>query len=277
MPRGARSPSSKSRPTRGTTPSCSMCRNSSAIVRGFLDAAARARGCCLDGDDRCCRAATTIGPWRNGARTGRRARRSPGRRRHGRAPARGFSMSAAATASCCGCWKRAASMRAASSCRKKASTIASPRAFRWSRAMPTPISPTIRTTGSITSSCRRPCRRPAIRAGARAHAADRPPCASSRSQISAIGGSGSTSPSAAACRHREPALFLVRHAEHPLLHDQGFPRLPRRRRQDREAVALDGWGRRCASTRPGGSGTCSASRRCFCSAGRISGDSPDAV
>ena len=66
--------------------------------------------------------------------------------------------------------------------------------------------------------------------------------------------------------HRQPALCLVRHAQHPLLHHQGFPRAVRRgRRQDGEGGGAQCLGRaRCASTRRGGSGTCSASRRCSC-------------
>ena len=41
------------------------------------------------------------------------------------------------------------------------------------------------------------------------------------------------------------------------------------RREDGKAVALNAWGRRCGSMRRGGSGICSASRRCSCSAARV--------
>ena len=44
---------------------------------------------------------------------------------------------------------------------------------------------------------------------------------------------------------RQPALCVVRHAEHPLLHHQGFPPAVRRRRARgwSKAVALNAWGK----------------------------------
>ena len=66
--------------------------------------------------------------------------------------------------------------------------------------------------------------------------------------------------------HRQPALRLVGFAQHPFLHHQGLPRALRGRgRQDGEARSRSTPGaRRCASMRRGGSGTCSANRRCSC-------------
>ena len=66
--------------------------------------------------------------------------------------------------------------------------------------------------------------------------------------------------------HRQSALFLVGFAQHPFLHHQGFPRrsatspAPRWSAPWRSTPGA----RRCASMRRGGSGTCSASRRCSC-------------
>ena len=54
--------------------------------------------------------------------------------------------------------------------------------------------------------------------------------------------------------------------EHPFLHHQGFPRPVRERSAPRWSArsrSMPGAGR-CGSTRRGGSGTCSASRRCSC-------------
>ena len=69
--------------------------------------------------------------------------------------------------------------------------------------------------------------------------------------------------------HRQPALCLVGVAQHPLLHHQGLPPALRSgRRQDGEGRwrSMPG-ARRCGSRCRGGSGICSASRRCSCSAG----------
>ena len=69
---------------------------------------------------------------------------------------------------------------------------------------------------------------------------------------------------------RQSAGYLVRFAEHPLLHHQGLPRplSSRSALKMEKSVALNPGARRCGSTRRGGSGTCSANRRCFCSAAR---------
>ena len=58
-----------------------------AIVRGFLDGAATARGIAGEGDDMLI-APSATSPWPSGARRRRRARRPSRRRRHGRAGAR---------------------------------------------------------------------------------------------------------------------------------------------------------------------------------------------
>ena len=129
----------------------------------------------------------------------------------------------------------AASTAAASSCRARASTNASPRALRSSRATPTPTSPTIpndafdyvilsQTLAGDAPSARRCWSTCCASAGT-------PSC---RSRISATGASALQvavrRPHAA---HRQPAVHLVRHAEHPFLHHQGLPRSLRRdRRQD---------------------------------------------
>ena len=64
------------------------------------------------------------------AHAGRRARRFGAGRRDGRARRARCSTSAAATANCCGCWRKAAtSTAAASSCRARASTNAWPRGW----------------------------------------------------------------------------------------------------------------------------------------------------
>ena len=65
--------------------------------------------------------------------------------------------------------------------------------------------------------------------------------------------------------HRQPALFLVRLAQHPFLHDQGLRGAVRVAGAKIErAVAFDAWGTPLRLMRRGGSGTCSASRRCSC-------------
>ena len=102
--------------------------------------------------------------------------------------------------------------------------------------------------------------------GARAHAAHRPARHRLIPQFRPL-----ADPPAAPVRrphagHRQPAATLVRHAEHPFLHDPRFRRpLRRDRRQDGEGGGARAM-RQAAprSTRPGGSGTCSASRPCFC-------------
>ena len=73
--------------------------------------------------------------------------------------------------------------------------------------------------------------------------------ASCRSRISAIGASASTPCWAGICRARQSALCLVGFAQHPFLHHQGFPpALLRGGGKMEKAVALNAWGRRCAST-----------------------------
>ena len=65
---------------------------------------------------------------------------------------------------------------------------------------------------------------------------------------------------------RQPAGQLVRLAEHPFLHHQGLPRpVPGggRARWRSRSRSIPG-ARRCGSMRHGGSGTCSANRRCSC-------------
>ena len=68
---------------------------------------------------------------------------------------------------------------------------------------------------------------------------------------------------------REPALFLVRHPQHPFLHHPRFRRaVPRGRapRWNRPSPSMPA-ASPCASPCPGGCGTCSASRRCSCCGG----------
>ena len=144
-------------------------------TRGFIDAAARARGVALS-------IARTL------ASLARRPVARGGTRRAGIAAC---STSAAATANCCGCWpKSATSTGAASSSPSTASTIASPRDCRSFRATPTPISPTTRTTLSTMSSCRRRCRRRASRASCSSTCCASAAAPSSRCRISAIGAFG---------------------------------------------------------------------------------------
>ena len=90
----------------------------------------RARGLPAAQNDDADRGSSTISPWR-------RRRAVPAVRASiccssptWSSRARGCSTSAAATANCCGFWKPAASTGAASSCRARASTNASPRGWR---------------------------------------------------------------------------------------------------------------------------------------------------
>ena len=105
-----------------------------AIVRGFLDGAAQGARPCSGG----CEVNDAV-PRRSAICTMAEAARAPGGARVDLLlvaemvePRRArCSTSAAATANCCGCWRdSAASTAAASSCRARASTNASPRASR---------------------------------------------------------------------------------------------------------------------------------------------------
>ena len=107
---------------------------------------------------------------------------------------------------------------------------------------------------------------PAAARRARAHAADRPPRDRVVSQFRPLEDQAADHVRRTHAAHRQSAVCLVGSAQHPLLHHQGLPRAvpgrpaPRWRRRSR---SMPGAGR-CASTSRGGSGTCSASRRCSC-------------
>ena len=168
--------SSRSRPTRATTPSCSTSRSCSPSSRGFLDAAAQARGLRRRRGDEL--PPDRDVPWPmpratpSGARVDllliadmvepgvARARRRLRRRRR-----------------CCACWpRRAASTAAASSCRARASTTASRKGLSVIQGdADTDLAdyPDDAFDYVILSQTLQATRQPARRA--RAHAAHRPP------------------------------------------------------------------------------------------------------
>ena len=123
----------------------------------------------------------------------------------------------------------------------------------------------------LRRSCRRRCRRRDSRALCLSTCCASAVARSCRSRTSAT---GSIRLQLAACGHMPRTdnlpYQLVRHAQHPLLHHQGLPPALYGDRASKmeKAVALERLGlAAAASTRRGGSGTCSASRPCFCSAG----------
>ena len=170
--------------------------------------------------------------------TQRRPRRPPRHRRAGGAGHRACSTSAAATASCSRSSKRpAASTAAASRSARRASTNASPAACRSIQgdADTDLVDYPDDAFDFVILSARR-CRRPT---GPR-HVVEQMLRIGHKAIVS-FPNFGHWRVRGAARLHRphagdpQPALFLVRHAQHPLLHDPRLRRALRRdRRQDRE-------------------------------------------
>jgi methionine biosynthesis protein MetW len=127
-------------------------------------------------------------------------------------------------------------------------------------------SPTTRTTRSTSSSCRRPCRRRATPRVVLEHMLRIGQNAWCRFRISATGKSvsqlffGGHMPSTDNLPYSwwdSPNIHFCTIKDFRALCDVTGAKMER-------AVAFNAGARRCASTRRGGSGTCSASRRCSC-------------
>ena len=261
-PPAPRSPSSRSRPTRATTPSCSTSPSCSRPTRGFIDAAARARGMRAERWTR----RTPIASRRRATGT---ARRPPARRRHGRARlARARRRLRRRRAAGAAARRAAASTGAASSCRARASTTASRKGLSVIQGdADTDLAdyPDDAFDYVILSQTLQATRKPARRAGA--HAAHRPAGDRLVPEFRPLAHARSSS----LLRGRMPVTENLPYSwyDTPNIHfctiRDFVDAVPRGRRQDRARGRARR--RRPADPRqrcPGGSGTCSASRRCSC-------------